>query len=213
MSSIQRRFGLLLGAALLTMAFAAPSAFATVDFPHQEEASKWTGVAVYDYNGGASVPCDEGKAGGADCSYNDSGARKYFQFGIALSCTGSWSGDVGSEGQFTVTSQTCMPFQGAEGRICQHSQTREYWLRLAIGSAVSFAHLTANASGLATKTPTHHPFGVVFGTPSDNIYTFMNNGTAAHHVAFNGMWSSQELLIGAGPGEGAETAPCEWPEL
>lgn len=212
MSSIQRRFGLLLGAALLTMAFAAPSAFAIVDFPHEEEAAKWTAVATHDYNGSIenSKECDGAAGGEADCSFSDTGPCEKVVFGILSSCTASWSGDMGSTGNLTATTTSNLPEAGTyTAVICRHTTTKEYWIR-AEGpkGGYAFGYVSADPSGLGGATPPDHPRRVSFG---------MASGTTKHHgissptfygAAFNSMWSEKELLIGA---LGSE--PCDWPEL
>jgi hypothetical protein len=205
-----------MGVALMMAGLTAASAFATNDFPHEEESAKWRGVTVYDYNGSIenALPCDAGAAGGADCSFNSTDEGRRIIFGVSATCNGTWAGDIGWEGEVSSTSGKCLLSETQTGIICQHTLTREYWVRVQSGTSYMFAHLNVAPSGLATKTPTHHPLDGTFGIPSEGIFTKATLPTAGSFFQFSfPMWSEKELLIGAGPGEGAETAACDWPGL
>lgn len=209
MSSIQRRFGLLFGAALLAMAFAAPSAFALVDFPHEQEASKWTAVATHDYNGSIekSKPCG---SEGASCVFSDTGPCEKIVFGVLFSCTATWSGDLGPNGDLTATSTTNLPETGTyTGVICRHTATKEYWIRIAgPKGGYAFGYVGSDPSGLGGGTPPDHPRSVSFGMPSGLTKHNGISSPSYYGAAFSSMWEAKELLIGA---LGSE--PCDWPEL
>lgn len=210
MSTIQRRFSVFFGAALLAMALAAPSAFAVADFPHEEDPSKWTAVAVVDYNGSIpdALPCDKGAPKEADCSFSGTGTScKTVLFGVTSSCTPSLAGDLGYKGELIASSSPLG--KEATGLICRHTVTHEYWLRLeGADGGVMFGYLGGDASSLGGTSPVH-PRTISFGVPGGMTKISGGSGALSYFGAtFNSLWSEKELLMGA-----YGTEPCGWAEL
>jgi hypothetical protein len=225
-----RRFVLLSVAAMVVMAVVAPPTFAggvSLGPPHRDHASDWTGVNVVDYNGSLNSSFNCGVPS-ADCTLSDTAPWSWKLSSGTFSCTGTLSGDIGFDGDIVISSGalsgcdlalTSLPWQG---QICQHKATGEYWVRQLVNAATidsayespSYGQVLASPSGLATSVPTSHPTGFLWGNPdtgafADAAYVFFGVFRDRYHSAdFDGMWSSNELLIGPANG-----VPCDWPDL
>jgi hypothetical protein len=221
MQSIQLRMGLAFCAVLAMMAVVAPAASAVVDFPHEESASKWAGVEVYDlnYNPGASQPCDGTAPGGAECAFEAADEQpKEIMYGLTINCgTSTIKGNMTVTGVVSVSQVSgCLGSSSAgTGRICQHKPTREYWVRYtsSSGGAVMFGHFDVDPSGYSSTPPTDFLRDLVFGTPTDDVYTKINGaGTAAEYqqAEYPELWPNSTMWTGAGSGA---NATCAWPGL
>lgn len=214
--TIMGKVGSLWVAALVVIAMTAAPASAATDFPHEESASAWTAIEAYDWNGDVkyALGCDEGAAGSADCGFSGSSSTVgMVLFGIlGWGGTASISGDLGEDGEIVITKSSGMPSSGSySGSICRHTETQEYWVRVADsnGSSVMFGHLGVDNSGLPSSTPTHFPRALEFGDTEDRILTAATGWIPFYAADFGGMWDEEEVLIGQADGASA----CGWPEI